>query len=161
MFICTVSAEHTTFEVIHDGSSHLVLVPIGYDEDDGRDISYFASVGVDVVAGGGSEMFFTILEVDHQTGAEHRYWSGQDTDTFILGSDRGKVLAAVCGAAQMLIDHGAPDELEIVTYDAHPPDKAVIKHFKVMSVFERNGYDIQTFDPYHGRRVWRLVRAKG
>lgn len=161
MFVCTVGSDHVTLEVVRNGSSHSVLVPIGYDVDDGRELSYFAAVGFDVTAGVGSEMFFTIIEVDHEIGGRHDYWSGQDTNAFILGSDRDRVLDAICCAAQLLIEYGAPDELEVITYDAHPPDKAVIKHFKVMSVFERNGYEIQTFDPYHGRRLWRLVRAAG
>lgn len=158
MFVCTLGAGHITYDVIQIGSSVVVLVPIGFDREDDSDISYFASVGVDVTAGGGWEMFFHILEYDHHTGAEHRYWSGKDTEAFIVGHDRARVLDAVCGAAQALIDHGSPDEIEVVTYDADPPEKAIIKHLTVMSVFERNGYRIKTFDPHHGRRIWILIR---
>lgn len=161
MFVCTVSHEHTMFDLIREGSALFVLVPIGYDDDADRDVSYYASVGVDVAGGGGTEMFFAIIEADHETGADYRYWSGRDTSSFILGRDRDRVLDAICLSAQLLIDSGLPDELDVTTYDEHPPNKAVIKHFAVMSVFERNGYEIQTADPYHGRRHWRMVRSNG
>lgn len=160
MFVCTVSQDHMTFETLPGASSHTILVPVGYDIDDGRDSSYFAAVGLDVLAGGGCEIFFSIMEFDHTNNSRYEYWSGRETSSFILGSDRDDVLNAVCCAVQMLIDSGAPDEIEISTHDANPPDKAVIKHFRVMSVFERNGYHIRTFDPYHGRRIWLLTREK-
>lgn len=161
MFICTVSHEHITFELIREGSAHLVLVPIGYDDAEERDVSYSAAVGMDILAGGSSELFFNIIEFDHDTGEEYRFWSGRDTSSFILGSDRDRVLEAVCFAAQILIDNGAPDQFDVTTFDESPPDHAVIKHFKVMSVFERNGYAITTLEPYLMKRHWQLVRSKG
>jgi hypothetical protein len=154
-FVCTFSAAHMSFDVVSEGSATSVFIPIGYDDQ--ADISYFASIGIDVLAGGMSELFFHVVEQSHETGAARTYWCGKDT-TFIVGHDRALVLDAICAGAQLLVDVGTPEMIEVTTYDENPPEHALIKHFRVMSVFESNGYTISTFEPYHGKRLWKLKR---
>lgn len=70
--------------------------------------------------------------------------------------ERFMVLGAVCLAAGELIDGLRPSAVEMVTFTANLPPRAIEKFNLIASLFAARGYDISRPDPYHGRYIWMM-----
>jgi hypothetical protein len=157
-FVRVLNEEEFQAETFRSGNSWSIVVNVGYDDE--KPISYSLHVGLSPMAGGPIEFYFQIVEFDEEYESEHAFLSGKDTACFLKGDDRKIVLWAVLTAAHMLLEAAKPERVEYVAYDPDPPEKALLKHWLIGKVFEESGYEVSTADPFHGKRVWWMVRQK-
>jgi hypothetical protein len=143
-------------DVFRRGGAYLVIVNFGYDSV--MDHTYSAMVGLEPLPGGGMEHFFCIIDADNVNGTETRHFSGTKTTGFLDKATRRTVLELILMATRSLLNEAQPDRVQRFTWDAHAPDKALLKHFAVAKVIETCGYTVRTFDTYHGRHVWCAER---
>ena len=159
-FVCTANTDSWHADVFKRGSSFLVNVPVGYDNENGKDLNYFVSVALEPMAGGGGDMeyVFRLVEVDGVAKDEREFRSGRDVSAIISREDRAAILRVVLAATRSLILHATPDKVFMNTYDAYPPDSALVKYEAILTIFKASGYRVETSDPYHGRRCWWMER---
>lgn len=159
-FVCILGTEEFAPPLVErNGSSHLVLIPIGYDLDD--DKSYLLMVTFDVLPGGLYELAFGIVEHDGEHDSDYTYWDGLELRAKIPSADdRAKILSVLLAVSRYLIDIVKPDEAIMCTHVAGLPKKALRKFEEVCSIIRTCGYDIADYDEYHGQVVWRMVRRK-
>jgi len=157
VFICTVGSGDVHVDYIKREFGYAVLVPIGYSED--GQYNYFVQTAFSELPGGELEYYFNVIEVDGVNNNEYFYTSGWDTRILIQGDDRLKVLSAICAATRHLIMAVKPQQCMRCTNDAHQPDKALEKHYLISKIFEEAGYEVVTADPFHGRRIWWMIRG--
>jgi hypothetical protein len=143
-------------EVVRRGNAQLIIVPIGYDDTDDKSYSLF--IVLDMEPGGDRNLSFCIVEYDGETDSEYTYWSGRET-RFICGDDRALVKAALLCAVEHLLNTVQPARVHMCTIDADSPEKAQVKNFEIVRVFEICGYAVHTADPYHGQQVWWMERV--
>lgn len=155
-FVCTVEAEFVPPLVQRNGSSHLVLMPVGYQLYENK--SYFMMVTLDVLPGGLYEFAFCLVEYDEETDSEYEYWNSDDVRRLIPKEDRRILLAVLLAITKYLIESVKPDDVSMCTSDGGLPDKALIKFTMLCDVFDTCGYDVSVYDEYHGQHVWRMAR---
>ncbi|MDP4022365.1 hypothetical protein Q8W71_07010 [Methylobacterium sp. NEAU 140] len=122
-------------------------------------MSYAAVVGLDSLPGGGSELYFHIVEADGSTGGERLFWSGKDTGFITDVSDRRAVMDAVLLGLGQLLARVAPPEFRWFTHDERPPKKALLKFAAIRRAVEGCGYTVSSSRLPLGRRAWHAVRA--
>jgi len=142
---------HSECRLYENGSEKLVIVGIGYDDQE--PLNYTLVAGFSPMAGGDMEYFFHVVEANEETGEAYPHYSGKDT-RFLKGDDRQAVLEALLAATRCLLDSRLPKRVFRITYDENPPDKALGKHYLVAQVFEEYGYKVTIADPWHGHRAW-------
>ena len=155
-FVCTIDPDVDQITMVHRGNSHLLILPIGYD--DSEDKSYSFLIVLDPMPGGDLDLSFCLVEYDGQTDSEYTYWSGRDVAKFINRDDRARILERLLSAIRLLLNEIQPLKVHMCTLDAHPPEKAQRKNFLIARVFELCGYEVRTADPYYGQQVWWMER---
>lgn len=155
-FVCTVEAEFVPPLVQRNGSSYLVLMPVGYQLYE--DKSYFMMVTLDVVPGASYEFAFCLVEHDAETDSEYEYWNSDDVRKLISKEDRRLLLEVLLAITKYLVGRVKPECVSMCTRDGGLPDKALIKFTRLCGVFDTCGYDASVYDEYHGQRVWQMAR---
>lgn len=128
------------------------MVPIGYDDDEPE--SYSLLIAFDTMAGGGAEFFFCVIEQNHETNTETRYWSGLEVAKFTSDEDRTFILGALLDGTRELLQHNSPKLVFCCTHDSGLPQKALIKHLLVAQVFETCGYVVEEQPIFLGKNSW-------
>lgn len=158
-FICTVSQGGFRLQVFQAGVSGVAIISIGHD--DTEPLNYSAAVGLDVLPGGLSELFFHIVEADGATDGEHIFWSGRDTGFIADPLDRETILTSVLTGLKGLLSMIGPDEFVWFTHDERAPKKALLKFQAIRQVVERSGYSVTSTRASPGRKAWRARRVPG
>lgn len=158
-FICTVSQGGFRLQVFRAGASGVAIISIGHD--DTEPLNYSAVVGLDVLPGGLSELFFHIVEADSATGTEHAFWSGKDTGFIADPLDRETILVSILTGLRSLLPIIDPDAFVWFTYDEDPPKKALLKFRAIQEAIERAGYVVTSTRLKDKRRAWQAKRAPG
>lgn len=158
-FELTIEADEWRADVFRRGNAFLVVVNFGYDPLINH--TYSAVVGLEPLQGGDMEHFFFIIDADNANGTETTYYSGLQTVGLFPKETRNLVLKLVLSATKSLLDTAQPAQVRRFTWDANPPEKALVKHLAVAEVFETCGYAMRTSDVYHGRYVWWAEREIG
>lgn len=155
-FVCCLDI--TSFAATHVKrvNSRAVLVPIGYDDEDGRSFFLFVTLDV-IIADDGLELGFSVFEHDPVTDSEHHYWSGKDT-SFIPKEARSKILDLLFETVRSLISEQNQGRVFLCTRDGSAPSKANRKFILLAKLFEDCGYTVRTADPYHGQQCWWMER---
>ncbi|MDP3553264.1 hypothetical protein [Methylocystis sp.] len=156
-FVRIIQEDEFQADTFRSGDSWAIIVNIGYD--DITDARYSLVVGLSPMGGGPIEFYFQVVEADAETEQEHVYWCGKEVASFISKDDRLVILAALLTATHVLLENARPTRVEMVSYEANPPDKALVKFSLVGKVFEDSGYAVHVADPYHGKRVWWMERT--
>ncbi|MGU3540998.1 hypothetical protein [Methylobacterium sp. A54F] len=158
-FICTVTRGGFRLQVFRAGASGIAIINIGHD--DAEPLNYSAVVGLDVLAGGMSELFFHIVEADGETGGEHEFWSGKDTGFIADPVDRETILASVLTGLRSLLSTVEPEEFVWFTYDEDLPKKALLKFRAIRQAIKRSGYTVTSTRLRDKRRAWSAKRVSG
>ncbi|MCW2317972.1 hypothetical protein M2322_003537 [Rhodoblastus acidophilus] len=150
--------EETTFQsdVFRDGNEWAVIINIGYDDE--LPLNYSLVVGLSPMAGGDLEYYFYMVEADSANDREEIYWCAQRVARLVPAEDRVIVLGSLLTATKALLDNARPERFDMVTRDANPPEKALVKYHLIGSVFEACGYNVNVADPWHGKRIWWMER---
>jgi hypothetical protein len=148
--------------IAHDSQPRLigdsVVVPIGYDDMEPK--SYSLLIAFDMTAGGDAEFFFCVIELNHETNEEIRYWSGLDVAKFANLADRAFIRHALLGGTEILLKHKSPDRVFCCTHDSDLPDKALLKHLLVAQTFKTCGYSVTNEPICLGKYSWWMERQK-
>ncbi|TXM64450.1 hypothetical protein FV226_26530 [Methylobacterium sp. WL12] len=155
-FVCTVSQGAFRVQVFQAGVSGIAIINIGHD--DAEPLNYSAAVGLDVLPGGLSELYFHIVEADGATGGEHLFWSGKDTGFIVNPEDREATLVSVLTGLKGLLSMIGPDEFVWFTYDERLPKKALLKFQAIRQTIERCGYAVMSTRASAGRKAWKAMR---
>jgi len=151
-FVCDVAEDVIQGHFQRHGSAYVVVVPIGYDDEE--DKSYTLLVTLDILPGVEYEFTYCIVEHDGATNSEYCYWSGADVAKFIGKEDRATILGCLASVTAHLLRAVRPRHVTMCSWDVNLPEKAKRKHFLIARVFEACGYEVHTFDEYHGQSVW-------
>jgi hypothetical protein len=151
-FYCTLTDEDCHAEVFKHGGEHTVVTHVGYD---GVDKTYSLVVGLSPQGGGDMELFFVLAENDGATDDERFIYDGREVGMIIEAKgDREKVLGALLGAAQLLLERAKPKRFIMTTYDGYLPEKAMLKYRILNNLFIKTGYTVTATDPYYGKHSW-------
>ena len=155
-FVCTVSQGGFRVQVFQAGVSGVAIISIGHDDTEPLD--YSGVVGLDVLPGGLSELYFCILEADGETGGENMLFSGRETSFIVDPKDRELVLASILTGLKGLLSMIGPDDFVWFTHDEHLPKKALLKFQAIRQVVERSGYAVTSSRLSAGRKAWKAKR---
>ncbi len=158
-FVCVLDASDVDCDTFKNGDAWTVAFRIGADKE--LNLNYFAQVGLEIRGGGGLEYYFNIVKVDGDDSSEHTYWSGKETSSFIIVSDRERILNAICRATVWILSCAQPQEVYRITYDEHPTEKSLKKHELICEAFRQAGYQVVRGDPYGDKRIWWAHRLAG
>jgi hypothetical protein len=98
------------------------------------------------------ELHFWIEDYDGVTEATYPRWSGRDTP-FIQKMYRPRVLASIANLTQHLVEWVKPPSIMMISNDADVR-KSLAKHNLIANVCQSLGYNIRSFEQYHGRWIW-------
>jgi hypothetical protein len=124
-FVCTADRWRSNLQLVREAA----IIGIGYD--DVAPESYTLLVSFDVMAGGDSEFFFCVIEVDNQDGIETRYWSGLEVARFASREQRALIRGALLGGLELLLKRLIPERVFCCTHDQNPPAAALLKHLLI------------------------------
>ncbi|GJD73863.1 hypothetical protein [Methylobacterium goesingense] len=155
-FVCTVSQGAFRVQVFQAGIAGVAIISIGHD--DAEPLNYSAAVGLDVLPGGLSELYFHIVEADGATNGEHIYWSGKDTGFIADPQDRETILVSILTGLKGLLSMIGPEEFIWITYDERVPKKALLKFQAIRQAVERAGYAVTSSRASVGRKAWKAKR---
>ena len=155
-FVCTVAQGGFRVQVFQASTSGVAIISIGHD--DIEPLNYSAAVGLDVLPGGMSELYFHIVEADGATGHEHIFWSGRDTDFIADPKDREEILVSILTGLKGLLTMVGPEEFVWFTRDEQLPKKALLKFQAIRQAIERSGYAVTSSRLSLGRRTWKATR---
>jgi hypothetical protein len=156
-FICTLTEESCHAEVFSSGGEHSVVVRVGHEE--AGDKTYSMVVGLSPQPPGEMEFFFFMAEADSAEETDREIWDSREISNLIGHEDRKKILAALLGAAQLLLSSVKPECFIVCTRDGNLPAPALEKYQKLNHLFSAMGYTVTATDPYHGKRSWWMELA--
>lgn len=162
MFRCALAElEEVSFSVTTFGSSTVVQLPVGYNEETG--LRYSIAAAFDAVPGYGTdvrELAFWMTEYDPD---EDVVYDLRDSlaikEKIPAQSDRLAILDALRQMVGVLIDEAAPRVVTMIPQEANLPPRAMRRYRAVAAVFADRGYRVGTSDPYHGRQTWMMERT--
>ncbi|MFZ2869224.1 hypothetical protein [Zavarzinia sp.] len=160
-YISTISSASAHFEVFRQGSSALIVENLGYDPVAGK--AYSLMLALEPLPGSPdilveAEMAFCIVEEDDLLDESRQIWSGLDTARLIPKAERKRILLHVLAAIEAMVRNVPAEVIHYFTMDEDPPQKALRKFVDIARRFETCGYEVRTYDPYHGRCVWKAVK---
>lgn len=157
MFIPTIVEDEAYFNVQIESNSYRVLSQIGYDDKTNH--IYYLAVYLDNPPAWGYELRYCIEEYDDNGAELYSYWDRREVCKFIGTEDRKKVLVLLLALVRHLANLANPATVVMSVEDngRGAPSKDVL----IANVFETCGYTVQKFDPYYGKRVFRMERSEG
>lgn len=154
-FECTVDIVHSVlhYDVFRQGEEYSVLIRVGKDVE--NKLNYFLNVGLSPT-GGGSELYFNIIEVNSLTGEEVVYWCGSETKSIIDEECRGIIILILLKIVDAIINSAKPEYVYLIPREPALPEKAMIKYMRIVHVFHTRSYTVRKTDPHRGRRMWTM-----
>ena len=139
------------------GSSTVVLESIGFD--DAKDgVAYFLSVVLDVMAGGGHELTFSVVETSDE--GERILWGGLDTRPILGRSARSEVRERLLAIVEYLVGVVHPESISMFTVDTHLPENALVKYRLICDRIVALGFELEPPEVLHGQWSWTLRRKE-
>jgi hypothetical protein len=137
------------------GTQFTVLVPVGYDDVDGRTYSLFVTFAT--VPGGNTDLSFCIV-CNHKDGTTYDYWDSQVIGAIIPKPERTQILAVLLQIIRDVIAQSPFPEVVMHTFLPNLPPKALMKYLQIEQEFINQGYTVVRSATPSRYYSWRFSR---
>ena len=138
------------------GTQFTFLVPVGYDDVDGRAYRLFVTFAT--VPGGDTDLSFCIV-CDHTDGTSYDYWDSQVIATMIPKPERAQILVVLLHIIRGVVTQSPFPEVVMHTFLPNLPPNALLKYFRIEQEFTNQGYATARHVTPSGYYSWRFSRA--
>lgn len=159
MFILSLSlpVNSSAISVSGDDTDMTAICEIGRDDDIEACYSACVSFTRDIGVESYSVRYWLLQRTAE--GAERSIWDGSEARAFIIHSDDRQVIRATFMAcASRLLETFCPARLDMFTYSAELPERALTKFTELANIIVASGYHVTREPPHYGRHAWIFER---